>query len=55
MNLNTLLSQADSLRFKLYGIVGSNEAKKKKIIKFLADDDWTIVDVEKELLPVQMV
>jgi len=54
MNLNTLLTQADSLRFKLFGIVGSNEAKKKKIIKFLADDDWTVVDVEKELLPVQM-
>ena len=54
MNLNTLLTQADSLRFKLLGIVGSNEAKKKKIIKFLSDDDWTVVDVEKELLPVQM-
>ena len=53
MNLSTLLSQADSLRFKLLGIVGSNEAKKKKIIKFLSDDDWTVVDVEKELLPVQ--
>ena len=54
MNLNTLLTQADSLRFKLLGIVGSNEAKKKKIIKFLSGEDWTIVDVEKELLPVQM-
>jgi hypothetical protein len=36
MNLNTLLTQADSLRFKLLGIVGSNEVKKKKIIKFLS-------------------
>ncbi len=54
MNLNTLLTQADSLRFKLLGIVGSNEAKKKKIIKFLSDEDWTVVDVEKELLPIQM-
>jgi len=54
MNLNTLLTQADSLRFKLLGIIGSDEAKKKKIIRFLAYDGWTIVDVEKELLHLQM-
>jgi len=53
MDLNTLLVQADSLRFKLLGIIGNNPDRKKKIIKFLEGDDWTVVDVESELLPIR--
>ncbi len=53
MDLNTLLVQSDSLRFKLLGIIGNNSARKKKIIKFLQGDDWVLVDVESELLPIR--
>lgn len=53
MDLNTLLIQADSLRFKLLGIIGNNTGKKEKIINSLVDDDWTVVDVETELLPIR--
>jgi len=53
MDLNTLLIQADSLRFKLLGILGNNPVKKEKIINFLVEDDWIVVDVESELLPIR--
>ncbi|MBF0121090.1 MAG: hypothetical protein HQK79_19845 [Desulfobacterales bacterium] len=53
MNLNTLLMQSDSLRFKLLGIIGRDEEKKKKIISYLLDYGWKIVDVESELLPIR--
>lgn len=53
MNLNTLLVQSDSLRFKLLGIIGNNPARKKKITNFLEGDDWVLVDVESELLPIR--
>lgn len=53
MDLNTLLVQADSLRFKLLGLIGREESKKQKIIDYLADSGWKTVDVESELLPVR--
>jgi len=53
MDLNTLLVQADSLRFKLLGIIGSNSDRKEKIINFLEGDDWALIDVESELLPIR--
>ncbi|MBF0225032.1 MAG: hypothetical protein HQK76_06210 [Desulfobacterales bacterium] len=53
MNLNALLLQADSLRFKLLGIIGRNEETKKKIIKYLSNNEWKIVDVESELLQIR--
>ena len=53
MDLNTLLVQADSLRFKLLGLVGNNPSKRNKIINFLKANDWTVVDVESELLPIR--
>jgi len=52
-SLDNLLTQADSLRFKLLAIIGKDEAKKKKIIVALRKDNWTLIDVEKELLAVQ--
>ncbi|MFW9940470.1 MAG: BREX-3 system P-loop-containing protein BrxF [Candidatus Thorarchaeota archaeon] len=48
--LSNLLTQADSLRFKLLAIVGKDESKKKKIIDALKKDKWTVIDVESELL-----
>ncbi|MCP4110753.1 MAG: hypothetical protein GY749_35375 [Desulfobacteraceae bacterium] len=53
MNLNTLLAQADSLRFKLLGIIGRDEGKKKKIIEYLCTIGWKTVDAESELLPIR--
>ena len=53
MDLNTLLVQADSLRFKLLGIIGHDESKKKKIIKYLSNNGWKTVDAESELLPIR--
>ena len=35
MDLGTLLVQADSLRFKLLGIIGNNPARTKKITIFI--------------------
>lgn len=53
MNLNTLLVQADSLRFKLLGLVGNDVGKKSKIIEYLSADGWKLIDVESELLPIR--
>jgi hypothetical protein len=53
MNLNTLLVQADSLRFKLLGLVGNDVGKKNKIVEYLGDDGWKLIDVESELLPIR--
>ncbi|MBD3340093.1 MAG: BREX-3 system P-loop-containing protein BrxF [Candidatus Lokiarchaeota archaeon] len=56
MNYNHIseyLSQADSLRFKLLGIIGKDPHKKEKIIKHLIDEEWHLVDVEKELLELR--
>ncbi|MDM8535427.1 DUF6079 family protein [Desulfobacterales bacterium HSG17] len=50
MDLNTLLVQADSLRFKLLGIIGKDEVRKSKIIDYLKSMGWEIVDVEAQLL-----
>jgi hypothetical protein len=50
IGINTLLTQADALRFKLLAIIGEDEAKKNMIIKSLAENGWTLIDVESELL-----
>ncbi len=48
--INTYLTQADNLRFKLLAITGKNENKKEKIIEFLSSENWKLVDVGKELV-----
>jgi len=50
--LDTLLSQADALRFKLLAIIGKNESKKKRINSVLKKGGWTLIDVETELLAI---
>ncbi len=45
--------QPDSLRFKLLGIIGRDKEKKEKIIRYLSANEWKIVDVESELLPIR--
>ncbi|HOX85133.1 MAG TPA: BREX-3 system P-loop-containing protein BrxF [bacterium] len=52
-SLTKLLAQADALRFKLLAIVGKDEEKKKRIIKLLRNENWTLVDVEKELIELR--
>jgi len=51
--LNSLLAQADNLRFKLLAIIGKDTNKKKKIIKYLISMNWTTVNVEKELIEIK--
>ncbi len=53
IGLNTLLTQADSLRFKLLAIIGEDEAKKNMIIKSLKEEGWSLIDVESELLSLR--
>jgi hypothetical protein len=48
-SINNYLAQADNLRFKLLAITGKDPNKKKKIIAFLVLENWTVVDVGKEL------
>jgi hypothetical protein len=52
-SINRYIQQADTLRFKLLGIVGKDPRKKDKIIGYLKEKDWTVVDVAKELLPIK--
>jgi len=52
-NINRLLAQADTLRFKLLAIVGQDQAKKEKVVQYLTDQNWLSVDVEQELLEVR--
>jgi hypothetical protein len=48
-HIDTYLSLANSLRFKLWAIVGKNNDKKEKIIDYLQEKDYQLIDVAKEL------
>ena len=48
-HIDTFLSLANSLRFKLWAVVGENQSKKGKILDYLEKQDYTIVDVGAEL------
>ena len=48
--LTSYLTQADNLRFKLLAITGNDKNKKNKIVDFLVTEDWTFMDVGKELV-----
>jgi hypothetical protein len=48
-HIDTYLSLANSLRFKLWAIVGKNNDKKENIIKYLQEKEYQLVDVAKEL------
>jgi len=52
-DINSLLINANSFRFKLLVILGKNEIKKNKIIAELHKNGWTLVDVEKELMQLR--
>jgi len=51
-HIDTYLSLANSLRFKLWAIVGNNATKKEKIITYLDSIGYTKVDVGEELQPI---
>ena len=48
-HIDTFLSLANSLRFKLWAIVGKDNDKKKDIIKYLQSKEYQLIDVAKEL------
>lgn len=48
-HIDTYLSLANSLRFKLWAIVGKNNDKKEKIINYLQEKKYQLIDVAKEL------
>lgn len=48
-HIDTYLSLANSLRFKLWAIVGKNNDKKEKIIDYLQEKGYQLIDVAKEL------
>jgi ABC-type cobalamin/Fe3+-siderophores transport system ATPase subunit len=48
-HIDTYLSLANSLRFKLWAVVGKDEAKIQNIISYLSQQKYTLVDVGIEL------
>ena len=48
-HIDTYLSLANSLRFKLWAIVGKNNDKKDNIINYLQEKEYQLIDVAKEL------
>jgi len=48
-HIDTYLSLANILRFKLWAIVGKNNDKKENIIKYLQEKEYQLIDVAKEL------
>jgi energy-coupling factor transporter ATP-binding protein EcfA2 len=48
-HIDTYLSLANSLRFKLWAVVGDNQTKKDKVIRYLTKNGYTLVDVGVEL------
>lgn len=54
-HIDTYLATADSLRFKLWVIVGKNIPKQNNIIEYLKDKGYVLVDVGKELAEFNQV
>ena len=48
-HIDTFLSLANSLRFKLWAIVGKDNGKKENIIKYLQEEGYKLIDVATEL------
>ena len=48
-HIDTFLSLANSLRFKLWAIVGKDNDKKENIIKYLQNKGYELIDVATEL------
>ncbi len=48
-HIDTFLSLANSLRFKLWAVVGDNQTKKDKVISYLKIQGYTLIDVGAEL------
>lgn len=51
-HIDTCLSIANELRFKLLAIVGDNKEKKDNIIHYLKEDQFVVVNVGEELTPL---
>ena len=51
-HIDTCLSIANSLRFKLLAIVGNDSVKKANIIHYLQEKEYSLLDVGEELTPL---
>ncbi|MDD4759575.1 MAG: BREX-3 system P-loop-containing protein BrxF [Bacteroidaceae bacterium] len=51
-HIDTCLSIANELRFKLLAIVGDNKEKRENIIHYLKEKDFTVINVGEELTPL---
>jgi len=49
-HIDDFLAQADNIHFKFWAIVGNDTVRIKKITAYLKKQDWTLVDVGKELV-----
>lgn len=52
-HIDTYIAQADNLRFKLLAIAGKDETKKNQLMDYLHKEEWTSVDVGKELIEIE--
>ena len=52
-SINNYLAQADNLRFKLLAVTGRDQNKKDKIIDYLVSENWSLIDVGKELIDLK--
>ncbi|RLC10416.1 MAG: hypothetical protein DRI57_20420, partial [Deltaproteobacteria bacterium] len=48
-HIDTYLNLVSGQRFKLWGVTGSDVVKQDKIVGYLQDQGWTLVNVENEL------
>ncbi len=48
-HIDSYLETANSLRFKIWAIVGKNAEKKANIIHYLQEKNWTLIDANEEL------
>src|SRR5687767_10046720 len=49
-HIDDFLIQADNIHLKLWAIIGNDPAKTKKIISYLKEQDWQVIDVGKEVI-----
>lgn len=49
-HIDDFLIQTDNIHLKLWAIIGNNPAKTKKIISYLKEQDWKLIDVGQEII-----
>ncbi len=49
-HIDTYLNLVSGQRFKLWGVTGSDAVQRDKIVGYLQNQGWTLVNVENELV-----